>query len=208
MNKLPRYKDLLLLIVLLWAAILISCKKEHSCEGGCTVMALPPPADTLASSSDTIPSPDTSISPPLLPSCRLCQQDSGAALQSWNFKNGNTYLCGNVNEARFIGRKTTITFFGPSSCSADTGLRMTIYLPEPLDGNKSNITTNNVAFYYYDNKALKSILISGASQSFFVTINSFVSATQIASGTFGGTVFTSDGSITSVKEGRFNVKLK
>ncbi len=166
MYQLPRYKYLPLLILFLWAMKLLSCAKEHSCEGGCDVTAIPPPANTLPSSPDTLPSTDTSFSHHLLPSCSLCQQDSGTVLQSWNFKNGNTYLCGNITEAKFIGGTTTITFFGPSSCSADTGLRMTIYLPEPLDGNKSNITTNNVAFYYYDNKALKSILISGASQIF------------------------------------------
>ena len=200
MNRIPRYHYLFLFIGFLWIIILISCKREYSCEG-CNMVTTPLPTDTLSSS------PDTSFSPVLLPACALCREDKELALQSWGFKTGTTYLCGDITEASFIGGKATLTFFGPSACSADTGLRMTIYLPEPLDGNKSGITTNNVAFYYYDNKALKSILVSGASQAFFVTISSFVAATQIANGTFGGTVFTSDGSIASVK-GRFIVKLK
>ena len=210
MSHTPPYKYLPAIIGFLWLLVLVSCKKEHSCEGNCNVIMAPSlPADTVPSSPLPIPpSTDTSLFPVLLPACTLCGEDSAQKAQSWSFKYGNTYLCGSITEARFIGGQSTITFFGPSSCSPDTGLRMTVYFSEPLDGNKSNITTSNVAFYYYDSKAQKSILISGASQAFYVTIISYASSTQIATGTFSGTVFTSNADSTFVKNGSFNVKLE
>ena len=204
MSKFSRYTYLFLFTSGLWMLSVASCKKEHSCEG----CIAPPPTQHPDTLTTTAP-PDTTLTTPvILPSCAFCIDDNKPLLQGWSFKTGSTYLCGSLTEGRFIGDKSTFTLFGPSSCSADTGLRMTVYLSEPLDQDKTGITTNNVAYYYYDNKASKSILVSGASQDFSVTIGSYKEGTQAATGTFNGTVFTSDGSITSVKDGRFQVVLK
>lgn len=204
MRKTLPYTCPILFTCILWMAFSISCKKEHSYEG----CLLPPVTTPQPTDTTTASLPDTSVTLPLLPACALCIENNAPLLQSWNFKTDNTYLCGEVTEARFINEKATITFFGPSSCSPDTGLRMTIYLPEPLTGDRAGITTNNVAFYYYDNVASKSILVSGASQDFTVTINKYTAATQTATGTFNGTVFTSDGRASSVKSGNFFVKME
>ena len=171
------------------------CKKEYSYEG-----------------SDLTISKDSLLPPPLpvkaFPGCAACKVTDELVLGKWNFKTGNTFLCGSVDAAGIDFEKTAFTFFGPSACSIDTGLVMTIYLSAPLDGDKFDITTTRAAFFYYDHHAPKDIFISQPSTLFTVTIQSFIYATGIATGTFSGTVFKPNGDKASVSEGKFKVKLR
>ncbi len=104
--------------------------------------------------------------------------------------------------------KTDITFFGPSACSVDTGLVMSVFLPVALDRDRSNITASRAAFYYYDNNSTNDIFDSQPEKPFTVTIESFKISTGIATGTFSGTVFNSNGDTAIVRDGRYKVTIK
>lgn len=169
------------------------CQKEYSYEG-----------------SDSTIHKD-SILPPVVkefPECSLCRATDDLLLAKWNFNTGNSFLCGVVNKAGFVGGNKTFTFFGPSACSIDTGLVMTVYFPIALDQDMYNITTNEVAFYYYDHHATQDIFISQPLKPFSVTLQSFIYATGIATGTFNGTVFKPNGDTAFIGEGKFKVKLR
>jgi len=168
-----------------------SCKKEYSFEGENVVATVLPPNPVNE-----------------FPGCSSCKITNEMAASTWNFKIGNTYACGFVDAAGTLGEKTAFTFFGPSACSIDTGLVMTVYLPLPLNEDNHNLTTTKVAFYYYDHNAPNDIFISKSTTTFSLTIESFISATGIATGTFSGTAFKPNGETAIIKEGRFIIKLK
>jgi hypothetical protein len=154
---------------------------------------------------DSIPAP---VAAKDFPACTLCNETDELALSRWSFKTGNSFLCGKVVEAGIDAEKKACTFFGPSACSVDTGLVMTIYLPVTLDEDRFNITTTKVAFFYYDNHAPKDIFITRPGTIFSVTLQSFIYASGIAMGTFNGSVFKANGDMAFAGEGKFKVKLR
>jgi len=188
------YFFVLLLVLPIVLLHTTGCQKDYSYEGG----------DTTAIISDsTVPPPLTEF-----PNCSSCKVTDELTLAKWNFKTGNSYLCGGVDKSGFIGVNKTFTFFGPSACSIDTGLVMTVYLPIALDQDRFNIITNRAAFYYYDNNAPKDIFISQATALFTVNLQSFIYATGIATGTFNGTVLKPNGDTAYIADGKFKVKLR
>lgn len=175
------------------------CYKEYSIEG----------IDTARVVRDTAgPGPVGLVKE--FPTCSLCNTGNGLSAGQWDFKAGNSFLCGSVTNSGFIGgySKKDFTLFGPSACSVDTGLVISVYLQVPLDQDRYNLTTGQTAFYYYDNHAVKDILISLSTAPFSVTVQSFIYATGIATGTFSGTVYKANGDTAIVTDGKFKVKLK
>lgn len=85
---------------------------------------------------------------------------------------------------------------------------MSVFLPVPLDQNRSNIIADKAAFYYYDNNAPKDIFDSRAERPFTVTVESFNISTGIAVGRFNGTVFKANGDTAVIKNGRYKVIIK
>ncbi len=142
------------------------------------------------------------------PVCWLCHETESTALGTWNFKNGHSYYCGVTGDAGFVGTNTTFTFFGPSACSVDTGLVMTVYLPIEFNNDTYNISTGDVAFYYYDHHSTKDIFIGQSSVPFSVTVSSYINATRIVTGSFQGIVYKRNGDTTYIRDGKFKVKLK
>ncbi|HEY0433114.1 MAG TPA: hypothetical protein VGC95_04545 [Chitinophagaceae bacterium] len=183
-------------ICVIVVSMLSRCQKEYSCEG-CRGHA----------NVDSIPLPPVVRD---FPECTLCHESDALALSTWNFKTGNSYVCGVVHDAGAgIDReKKAFTFFGPSACSLDTGLVMTVYMPVPMDRSRSDITTSRVAFYYYDNNAARDIFISLSTQPFSLTVKSFDFSTGIAEGFFSGIVYRANGDTAMVRDGKFKVKLK
>lgn len=178
------------------------CEKEYSYEGGDTLIirdpvdsiTLPPDADTLK----------------VFPVCSLCNATANLSVGTWSFKTGSSYVCGTTTSSGFFGgySKTDITFFGPSACSEDTGLVMSVFLPVPLDRSRSNLVADRTAFYYYDHNAPNDIFDSQSEKPFTVTIENFNISTGIATGTFKGTVFKPNGDTVVIKEGRYKVQIK
>lgn len=174
------------------------CYKEYSFEG----------RDTARIVRDTAsPAP---VVVKEFPTCSLCNPSNDLSVGQWNFRTGNSFLCGGVTNSGFIGgySKKDFTLFGPSACSVDTGLVISAYLSEPLDRDRFNLTTDQTAFYYYDDHAVKDILISLLPAPFSVTVQSFIYATGIATGTFSGTVYKANGDTAIITDGKFKVKLK
>lgn len=172
-----------------------SCIKEFSFEGA--------PLDSIPT-NDSIPQDSTNTAP-TFPQCQLCDSSKQTTLGEWSFITEGVYLCGTFTNSGFIGGNAhnAFTFFGPSACSIDTGIVVSVYLPVALNEDKFNLTTNNTAFYYYDHNAPKDIFISLPAAKFSVTIQSFIYATGIVTGTFQGTVFTANGDSTHITDGKF-----
>ncbi len=195
----------LLYVLLLYTGMLFlsihewGCSKEYSYEGGDTTLI----RDTT-SVTDSVPIPPTEN----MLSCPLCHEEDSMTTGSWNFKNNTTYFCGTTTDAGFIGTTATFTFFGPSACSIDSGLVMTVYLPLPFDKDQFNITTNNVAFYYYDHNSTTDMFIRLSPLPFSLTVSSYIKSTGIATGTFEGVVYTPDADTTRITNGRFKVRLQ
>ena len=188
-----RIWELLITVGLL--AILAGCQKEYSYEG---------------SNSRLLPGDSISSAPPVIrefPACPYCDSNKVRAVGSWDFVTGNSYLCGTTTNSGFVGGTTFFTFFGPSACSADTGLVVSIYLPVKMDHDINDLITNTVAFYYYDHNAPKDIFISDPSLPFTANITSYVFATGICTGTFNGTVFRASGDTAHISNGHFVIKL-
>ena len=179
------------------------CIKEYSFEGA------PPytvPPDTLKTDTS-----DTAIYQPVIifPQCVFCNASDVIDTGQWSFKTAGSYLCGSFTNSGFFSgnSKTAFTFFGPSACSIDTGIVVSVYLSVPLDQDRYNLSTNQTAFYYYDHNSPTDILASHTPSLFSVTVQSFIYATSIATGTFSGTVFTATGDSVYISTGRFKAVL-
>jgi hypothetical protein len=199
MKYLRRYYFFCIFTFLILLLQNIGCIKEYSFEGG-NLDSIP--TDTL----DTVISQPPTI---IFPQCVSCNASNELAIGEWSFKTGGSYLCGSFTNSGFFGgnSKTDFTFFGPSACSVDTGIVVSVYLPIPLDQDRFNLTTDQTAFYYYDHNAPKDILISRPTSVFSVTVQSFIYATGLATGIFSGTAFTANGDTVYITDGRFKAPL-
>jgi hypothetical protein len=173
---------------------LAGCAKEYSYEGRLT--------------RDTIRTID-SIKPSLrLPDCKQCSTRNVPALSTWNFKYESSSSCGNITDAIIAPDGKAFTFFGPSACSVDTGIVITVFLEqEALDRDKVNVTTNNVSFEYYDNTTQSNILIAKRPQ-FSLIIEDYEHGTGIAKGRFSGVAKARNGYVAEIKNGNFMLKFK
>ena len=143
-----------------------------------------------------------------LPVCSSCIGKDSLLLSKWSFKTDSTLICGNVTNAIISPDRTAFTFFGPSACSADTGLVMTVYLNGVvLDGDKSAISTERVIFQYYE-RGKPDILLSRPLPGFSLDITRYEHQTRIASGTFAGFAATQNGAVILIKSGKFQVKFQ
>lgn len=184
-----------LLISIFLASLLCTCAKEYSFEGG----TLPPPVDTTRGPQPVDP----------VPVCPACTGSVAAGPDEWTFKSGNWKLCGKADTAIALGDRTTFTFFGPSTCSADTGMVITVYLSgDTLNRDRQNLHINRAAFYCYERVTPSYIYMSQSSAAFSVIIESYVHSTGIAVGSFRGTVFRTNGAAASIDSGRFRVQLR
>ena len=169
------------------------CAKEYSYEGGPFI--------------DTIPQQDTTAVSHGFPFCTLCSGNAANNL-FWNFQYNNTLLCGSITNSVITPERDGFTFFGPSACSGDTGLVMTVFLdPDALNEDKYNITTNNASLEYYDNTTLSDIFTS-THHSISFTIDSYIHSTGIARGTFKGAVTLKSGTQLMVTSGKFAIQFK
>ena len=157
---------------------------------------------------DTIAVPTPILLQPFLPACNRCSANNAISDSSWLFTLEQNVLCGRVEKAIISPDRSSFTFFGPSSCSADSGFIATVFLAEPLDRDKRTIAAVRVAFYYYDAQAAAYILMSKMRSSFSLKINSYDHSTGQASGTFTGSAFTEAGSEKAIEKGKFNIRFR
>lgn len=183
------------LCVIVYSLTLIGCEKEYSFEGRNTTIAT-----------------DTTVRPPPVlynfPVCSFCKTLTTTDLGTWSFKMENAIACGKVDTAIVTFGRTAFTFFGPSLCSADTGMVITVYLQDDtLNRDISYLITNKVAFYYYDRVTPSYMLMSQVYSPFSVSIEGYDHQSKIAVGTFNGFARFSDGRFVSINSGKFKVRL-
>ena len=149
------------------------CAKDYSYEGGPAVDTL---TDTLFVHDSTV------VSDTRFPYCEGCHFTNDTISLFWKFTFDTSLLCGNISNAVITPGREGFTFFGPSSCSVDTGLVMTVFLDtaNALNKDQYNITTNNVSLQYYDNTTQSDIFIS-TRPSILFTIDSYNHSTGMAS---------------------------
>jgi hypothetical protein len=186
-------KPVVLFVLLL--LLFQSCKKEYSYEAS-------PPA--LQDSIVTPPDPITE-----LPLCFSCNSYTDPVnMNQWSLKAETSKTCGIIDTAFCTFERSAFTLFGPSSCSIDTGLVMTIYLQDvKLDRDLSNIYVSKVAFYYYDRVAPSYIYISSSAYPFSVYIDNYNHQTKIMTGKFDGFAKRTNGINAFISQGRFKIKL-
>lgn len=185
--------SLIFLVIILLSAP--GCIKDYSFEG-----------ETINdSTTKEDPVPPSGFT---LPVCSSCVGRDSLLLSKWSFKTDSTLICGTVTNAIISPDRTAFTFFGPSACSADTGLVMTVYLNGVvLDGNKSGISTERVIFEYYE-RGKPDILLSRPLPGFTLDITRYDHQTGIASGSFGGYAATQKGDVILIKAGKFQIKFQ
>ncbi len=178
--------------------LVVSCSKEYSCEG-CSINT---PADSL-------PIPTTPPVASELPVCLSCATyPDPVELNQWSLKAQQSQACGSIDTAIINPERTAFTFYGPSACSADTGMVLTVYMESRvLNQDLSNITINRSSFYFYDRVTPSDIYMSRQTVVFPVHIDRYDHQTKIISGSFSGTVFRGNGSPASISAGKFKVKL-
>ena len=183
------------LLVMTALTLFTGCAKEYSFEGGQTI----PSRDTI------ITGVNGNLQPPI---CTDCLGNDAQIENRWSLHVGNLIYCGIIDTAIATPDRTGFTFFGPSSCSVDSGMVITIYLDGvKLDHDFSSYTTNKVGFYYYDNVTPSYMLITQTGQPFSVTINNYEHSARLIRGTFGGFAMTSNRASSSVTGGKFKLRL-
>ena len=160
----------------------------------------------------TEPPPDSSSNAPAvheLPSCTACVLFTDpVGLNQWSLQAQQSQACGIVDTAIIDLQRSYFTFFGPSACSPDTGMVITVYLEnEKLDRDRTNLRVDKVAFYYYDRVTPSYIYMTSSASAFFVQIDNYNHQTRIASGRFGGSAFRSNSTSAVISSGKFKVKL-
>jgi len=170
------------------------CIKEYSYEK--------PPVDSLP--IDSIPD-DTIAHTPTFSHCVACDGKDDFILNTWNFKVDTSFLCGNITRALRSPDRKGLTFFGPSACSLDTGLIMTVYLYDPLVADATNITAGYTVFQYYNNVGTQDIFDSFQLVPFTLIIDTYDSATAIAKGRFYGYVDTDRHGAAQIRDGKYAI---
>jgi hypothetical protein len=188
-------RKLAVLFSVLLLLLLLSCKKEYSYER----TALPP--------QDSISAPPDPVIE--LPRCYACDTYTDPInLNLWSLKSEQSKACGIIDTAICTFDRTAFTFFGPSACSMDTGLVMTVYLQNvKLDRDVSNVYVSKVSFFYYDRVTPSYIYISSSLYPFSVYIENYNHQTKIVTGKFDGFAKRTNGINTTISEGRFKIKL-
>jgi hypothetical protein len=196
-----RWKNIACLSAIIFALIYTpGCSKEYSYEGGVPTPAIAP----------TIPAkPDSTKKPSIeFPICKYCQDKPDLPISTWSFKIDKNLFCGNVTRAVITRERNAFTFFGPSSCSGDTGLIMTVYLmPDVLKSDKQNVTGKQVSFEYYDRNNSTKIFKSWIPQAFSFVVEQYNHQASTATGRFSGNAYTEKGDTLVISNGRFHVNL-
>ncbi|MES2882164.1 MAG: hypothetical protein V4676_08455, partial [Bacteroidota bacterium] len=143
----------------------------------------------------------------LFSSCTLCNANNPLPDSAWSFKVDQVFFCGVAEKAIITLERSSFTFFGPSSCSADSGFIASVYLSQPLTSSKTNVVAARVAFYYYDRIAPSYVLISRTTDQFSLTIEAYDHQTGTATGKFEGFAFTENSVRKTVEGGKFRIRL-
>lgn len=180
-------------------AFIHGCTKEYSREG----------LDTTTPVIDTVPPqqpppPDTTSS---ITFCTACAGRDKFEENWWSFKAGNSFYCGMMDTAIVTPERNGFTFFGPSACSSDTSMVITVY-PENyiLNKDQQGLQIQKVSLRFTKFGAPKYLLATEPGTPFSLTIDSYDHQSKMTIGTFSGYAYQPDGT-TLLVSGKFKVKL-
>jgi hypothetical protein len=180
----------------------MGCAKEYSYEYRAIVLdSIPVPDSTII--IDTLPAtpPDEEFA------CSNCDSLEAREQFTWSFKVGKRKICGTIKESYTNDEKTGFTFFGPSSCAADSGLMISAYFqPVSLLTDVSNVIAHRANFQYYGNVANNQYLSSWIPHNFSVVIDAYTNDNKVAVGHFSGHAFVFNGDSIAVSSGTFRIK--
>lgn len=179
----------ILLIACFFAVAFSACMKDYSYE-----YREPAPPD--------IPTPPVFNDAPAI--CEACKGMDLYQQDRWSFKVGNVVYCGTITRGVLTPEKTGFTFFGPSACSEDTGLIMTIFVPnDPLTKDRFALQTSRSALQYYNRLGPTDVFASLNSSNFQIYIEQYLFATKYIIGRFSGVVYDAAGNAITIKDGKF-----
>lgn len=185
-----------LLLVLLLGLVAIACNKDYSFEGD-----LPDPSVIVPGTTGT--------GNGAYPQCTECKGHDKFEYGRWSFWVGNSFFCGRVTDGVASPDRKGFTFFGPSTCSTDTGLIMTIYLPDiALNTDLTNIISTKTLLSYYDNVTPSDMFVSKNSSEMTLIVDRYNQSTLISQGRFFGKVYDKQGSVINVTNGKFEFKFR
>jgi hypothetical protein len=180
-------------VFLLLFVFIPGCEKEYSYEGGPVIVT---------------PDSTGGPAPPKPWVCPACIGQNDYTENKWSFYIDSSFYCGIIDTAIVLPARTGFTFFGPSACSADSGMVITVSMEgRVLNTDYFNITTVRVGYYYYDNIIPTLPLVSRPGSPFSLTMESYIHQTRTATGRFSGVVFKPDGTEVFIHSGKFKVKL-
>jgi hypothetical protein len=157
-----------------------------------------------------LPVPDTApiVQVPDIPLCAACDARDIFEESRRSFRAGNSFLCGIMDTAFINAERNAFTFFGPSACSSDTNMLISVYLESyTFDRDHQSLAIPKVAFYLAKQGASKFILESHPGTPFSVTIDSYSHQTRIVVGTFSGLAYKADGNRLPVHSAKFKATL-
>ena len=195
----PGFRPIVLkffLPLFLLVGIGMGCMKDYSYEGG----PLPPPV--------IVPEPPQ----PVIPAYAYCADCKGRdkfEYGRWSFWVDTNFFCGNVTDGVASPERTGFTFFGPSTCSLDTGLIMTIFLPNiALKSDLYNVVSQRATLEYYDNATPSDMFISRNTTEMTFILDQYIHSTLITRGRFFGKVYDKQGAVINVTNGKFEFKFR
>lgn len=175
------------------------CSKEYSLEGNDSLAVTPLPE------RDSMPGADTSLEKEIT-ACAGC--NSSLIEGQWSLSLGDALVCGPIDTAILNLERNAFTFFGPSRCSPDSGLIISVGLDSlKLDKNISNLTIKKATLYYYDNISGLYVVQSEQNKPFSIVILQYDHTTKAVEGTFSGTGFTPGGRQIALTKGRWKTYL-
>ena len=196
--RLPAFFFVLCISTLSWWGM-AGCSKEYSYEGG-----------PLPDTSNNGLKPDTTQkdSFQFVP-CNICVADSfGKAVDTWRIQLPQSKACGNFTRTVITPTRDAFTFFGPSACSADSGIILnSFWSPLVFDRDLKNVSTQRTAFYYYDRIGNTYVLERKTGQVMTIVIEEYSHSTGIAKGYSFGEAQTANGKLVRVSDIRFVIKI-
>jgi hypothetical protein len=194
---------MLLVWILISGLILnnVGCAKEYSIEFHPVI------PDSLLITDTTIIRDSLPNVPDAETNCSNCDSLEANQQFYWTFRVGRRKLCGTIAESYTNTEKNGFTFYGPSTCAADSGLMINAYFqPVSLLEDKTNVVAHRANFQYFGLVANNQYLSSWIPHKFNVVIDQYILETNVAIGRFSGYAFVFSGDSIAVGSGKFKVK--
>lgn len=185
----------LLILLSLALVFAFSCTKDYSYEGGVNYVPR----------RDTLPSPPNPPAPYVCPSC---VGNDDFIEDKWSLHVGPDFYCGIIDTIITTPTRTGFTFFGPSACSLDSGMVITVNLDgESFTHDINNYTTTKAGFYYYDKVTPSYMLITNPGDPFSLHVISYNHQTKMFIGSFSGFAKLANGGSAFVSNAKFKLKV-